>query len=315
MNIFINDNENRLRAGWRILFQFAIMMLIYTTIAVGLNMIISGSLIVASVAPLFIGVIVSVWLAARYFDKRPLKEYGIDFNKQWAKEFLVGVMIAAITQCIIFLIEWTVGWITITNYGWNVNTEMPFIFGIVSFFLGMLMVGFHEELFSRGYQIINLTEGLRYPTIRQRGALAIAVLLTSSLFGVMHLWNPGASAISTFNIMLAGVVLAIPFLLTGSLALSAGLHFSWNFVMAGVLGFPVSGKTIEYKILHIQQGGTELWTGGAFGPEAGLMGLLGMAIIVVLSCVYIKTAGYELAIANLFEKEYQAPVKSDEQAV
>ncbi len=141
MNIFISDNENRLRAGWRILFQFAIMMLIYTAVAVGLNMVMAGSLIVASVAPLFIGVIVSVWLAARYFDKRPLEEYGIDFNKQWFKEFLVGVIIAALTQCIIFLIEWAAGWITITNYGWNVNTDIPFVWGITSFFLGMLMVG------------------------------------------------------------------------------------------------------------------------------------------------------------------------------
>jgi membrane protease YdiL (CAAX protease family) len=260
------------------------------------------------------GVIISVWIAARYFDKRPFTEYGININKLWLKEYLIGVFIAVVAQGTIFLIEWSAGWITITNFGWNVDTETPFGLGITIFFLTMLMVGFHEELFSRGYQTLNLTEGLRYPKIGARGAVIIAVLLTSSLFGLMHLGNPNASAISTFNIIIAGIVLATPFILTGRLALSAGLHFSWNFVMTGILGFPVSGMEVETTVLHIQQGGTKLWTGGAFGPEAGLVGLIGMAIIVGGSCVYVKVAEYELAIAELFKKKYEPAIKSDEQS-
>lgn len=314
MKIFINDNEQRLRAGWRLLFQFLIMLLIFGVGAFSLsNIFSSGSLMITSTVPLFIGVIASVWIAARYFDKRPLADYGIHLNKLWAREFLIGVAIAAAAQCIIFLIEWGAGWITITDYGWNVETGTPFWLGLTGFFLSMLMVGFHEELFSRGYQILNITEGLRFPAVGQRWALIIAILLTSSLFGFLHAANPNASAISTFNIIIAGIVLAIPFILTGRLALSAGLHFSWNFVMAGILGFPVSGMQIETTILHLNQGGAELWTGGAFGPEAGITGLLGMAIMLGASCVYIKAAGYELTVDEIFKKEYEAAVKSDEQ--
>ena len=141
----------------------------------------------------------------------------------------------------------------------------------------------------------------------------MAILFTSSLFGFMHFFNPNASFISTFNIILAGIILAIPYVMTGSLGLSVGLHFSWNFVMAGILGFPVSGKNIEFSILQIEQSGADFFTGGAFGPEAGILGLLGMAIMLGGSLVYIKQSRRELHIDPLFVKDYQQTTKSDEQ--
>lgn len=313
MKVFINEKEQRLRAGWRLLFQFLLMFFILGLTGFAFSNLLPDSLLLSSVIPTFIGVVTSVWIAAQYFDKRAITDYGLNFNKRWATEFLVGAGIAAAAIGTVFLIEWWACWIRITGYGWNVPVETSFGIGFTSFFLSMLLVGFHEELFSRGYQILNLTEGFRF--IGQRGAIFIAVLLTSSLFGFLHFFNPNASLLSTFNITLAGVVLAIPYLLTGSLALSTGLHFSWNFVMAGVLGFPVSGKEIEFSVLHITQGGAELITGGAFGPEAGLLGLLGMAIMAGGSCVYLKMAGYELTVAELFTKEYQPTVKSHEQTI
>jgi len=313
MQIFINQQEDRPRAGWRVLLQFIIMVVIMAVVGLVFYLVLPTSLPLMSAGPMFFAVIGSVWIAAKYFDKRPLADYGINFNRLWSSEFLLGAAIAALAQMVIFGIEWSAGWISITGYGWNAETEVAFWIGFPAFFLAMLLVGFHEELFSRGYQILNLTEGFSYPGIGQGAALTIAVLLTSSLFGFLHYYNPNASALSTFNIILAGVVLAIPFILTGRLALSAGLHFSWNFVMAGILGFPVSGQTIETSVLQIQQNGSELITGGAFGPEAGLIGLLGMAIMLGGACVYIKMAGYELTVDEIFTNKYQPPAKSDEQ--
>lgn len=313
MNIFINQGEGRPRAGWRLLLQLLMMVFIIGLLAMVSQLIWSTSLIVYSVLPMLLGVLGSVWAASRLLDKRPLSDYGIDFDTQWRKEALVGAVIAAVAVGIIFLIEWATGWLAITGYGWQASSETSFGLGFTSSLLGMLMVGFYEELFSRGYQVLNLTEGLRYPGIGARGAVVIATLLASSLFGLMHLYNPNASAVSTFNIILAGVVLAIPYILTGSLALSVGLHFGWNFTMGGIAGFPVSGQKFESSILQISQGGTEVWTGGHFGPEAGFLGLLGMAIMLGLSYVYITAAGYELTIAESFKKEYQPAVKSDEQ--
>lgn len=313
MNIFINEKEQRLRAGWRLLFQFIIMYLFIGFGRLGFQFVWPGSLGIASSIPQFVAIVASIWVAARLLDKRPFSHYGLSIDKRWAMEFGAGTAIAAVAVAVIFLIEWGAGWFVITGFGWEIPSGTAFGWKLAGYFFAMLMIGFYEELFSRGYQILNLAEGLQYPGIGHRSAVSAALLLTSLLFGLLHSFNPNASAVSTFNIVLAGIVLGLPYILTGSLALSAGLHFSWNFTLGGIAGFPVSGLPFESSLVQINQKGTELWTGGAFGPEAGLLGILGLIIIILLSCVYIKANAYELSAAAKFKKEYQPAGKSDEQ--
>lgn len=315
MNIFINPNENRLRAGWRVLLQLFLMVFF-----VGLGTYLipfihnnPGRLI--NVIPSFIGTLISIWIAARLLDKRPIREYGLRINKKWWREFGAGILIGIITFGVIFLLEWSLNWIEITNFGWERASSTPFIVLLAGYFGAMLLVGFYEEMFSRGYQILNLVEGLRFEKVGTRGAVFIAVLITSSLFGMLHAGNPNASIISVFNIMLAGFVLAIPYLLTGSLAISIGLHFSWNFAQGGIFGFPVSGINFRTSILQIEQNGTELWTGGAFGPEAGAIGIIGMALLIGLSMAYIHRSGYNLTIHSKFRREFQSTSNTDEQGL
>ena len=143
-----------------------------------------------------------------------------------------------------------------------------------------LIVGWQEELLSRGYHLQTLESGTN---------LFWAVLLSSSVFGTLHIFNPGATWISTVGIILAGFFLALPFVLTRQLWLSIGLHIGWNFFEGVVFGFPVSGLANIYPVLRHTVTGPELWTGGAFGPEAGLLVLPALLLGSLLVLAYTRS--------------------------
>jgi uncharacterized protein len=134
-------------------------------------------------------------------------------------------------------------------------------------FLGLLsftLVGFAEEILVRGYP---------FTVLRNHGGVVTALLLTSGVFSLIHAFNPGIGWFGFLNIFLAGIWLGLARVVSGSLWLPVGLHIGWNFFMGPVFGFPVSG-IIERSVLVTRTGGPEWISGGAFGPEAGLLATL-----------------------------------------
>jgi uncharacterized protein len=104
----------------------------------------------------------------------------------------------------------------------------------------------------------------------------------------MHIFNPNSTLVSTFNLFLAGLLLGFGYILTRQLALPIGLHITWNFFQGNVFGFPVSGQMAGPTFIAIEQGGPDLMTGGAFGPEAGLLGILVMVLGIILIYAWVK---------------------------
>ena len=129
-----------------------------------------------------------------------------------------------------------------------------------------------EELFVRGYA---------YSAIRERLGPGAAISLTSSLFGLMHFVNAGASVRAVSVVVVAGVFLGLIREATRSLYAAWAAHLAWNVVLVVVLHATVSGVTMPAPDYRLVDAGPDWATGGTWGPEGGLFALGG---IVAATC-------------------------------
>ena len=90
---------------------------------------------------------------------------------------------------------------------------------------------------------------------------------TSGAFALIHLANPGIGPLPLVNLALAGVVLGLVVLRTGSLWWATGAHLGWNWGQAA-LGLPVSGlQLVQDPLLEPVLRGAPWQGGGSFGVE------------------------------------------------
>ena len=280
---FWNDGERRPRALWRIV-GFLLVSGLITFLLSRLIGRPSGPMDGTSVSSLFFALralvttTIAAVVAVRLFGRRPVRELGIVPVPGFWGDLAFGLGLGAALMTVVFAVEWLAGWVTVDGFAYVRRPGQPFGLVMAGIAVVALCVGFYEELVSRGYLLREMAQGLAGRHVRIHVALVMATLVSSVLFALGHAGNPNASVVSTVNIVLAGVMLAVPFVLTGRLAASIGLHITWNFFQSAVFGFPTSGFAAPASLLAITQRGPEAWTGGAFGPEAGILGLVAMLL-------------------------------------
>ena len=303
--IFWNSEEARLRAGFRIISQLTVFFVIMKSLQLlmGIPGEITGNtplwVFLAIAGIRLIRVLISVWLTGRFLDHRPFTDFGLRFKKDWWIDLGFGMGLGILLMGSIFMIEFFAGWVSISEILLSANPGRPFILSFIVFVILFVSVGFSEELFYRGYHLTNIAEGLNFKLIGPKNSIIIGVTLSSVLFGIFHLGSPNASLVSTINIILWGVLFSLPYILSGSLAIPIGIHITWNFFQGNVFGFPVSGVSFPSEtvtILSIKQSGPELWTGGAFGPEGGLLNLFVFIAGILLIVGWIKFRQGDLKI-------------------
>lgn len=219
-----------------------------------------------------VAVVGSVWLAARVLDRRRFADLGVHLNREWWIDFGFGLALGALLMTLIFLIEWAAGWLTVTGSLHTPSPREPFGPMILIYLYASVCVAIYEESLLRGYQLKNVAEGFAgLQRIGPKGAIIIGVLISTLIFGLMHAASPNVNPIGMLHISLAGVLLALGYVLTGELAIPIGLHTTWNFFQENVFGFDAS--TDLPSLITIRQAGDTLITGGSLGPQAGLVGL------------------------------------------
>ncbi|MCD4760657.1 SMP-30/gluconolactonase/LRE family protein, partial [bacterium] len=305
LNVFWSGPEHRIRAAWRLIIEtilsniftllaiipiiiVAVVVLIIQRQAIDMNSIMSSPFLLYGNAFVgLIGVVPAIWIAGRWIDRRKFKDFGFHINRNWWFDFGFGLLLGAGLIALIFWIELQAGWISILEFNYVQMGRIGFLPSIVFSVLLFAAIGFYEELLSRGYHVKNLSEGLNVGEKHPKLAIWLALSASSIVFGLMHATNPNATVMSTLNIAMAGIFLGLGYVFTGELAIPIGLHMTWNFFQGVVFGFPVSGMKMGVSFIHINQAGPDVWTGGAFGPEAGYIGLLAILLGCLLTIVYI----------------------------
>jgi membrane protease YdiL (CAAX protease family) len=276
--IFLSPDEPRLRAGWRLLIQTILMFVfgaVFGAIAYWLGILDLNSIWGQILN--FIIVTGSVYVARRWLDKRSFESLGLKLDRHTLLDILAGIGITFIQMGFIYVLMLGLGWLTFEGFAWEFDPINVVIGSVLSFLVVFIFVGWNEELLSRGYHLQTIASGIN---------LFWGVILSSAVFGLLHLGNPNATWVSAAGIFFAGVFLAYGYIRTKQLWLPIGLHIGWNFFEGVVFGFPVSGLDI-YALTRITVHGPELWTGGAFGPEAGLIVL--PAILLGAFLIYLYT--------------------------
>jgi membrane protease YdiL (CAAX protease family) len=203
---------------------------------------------------IMLGTLLTYAAFVRVIECRRVAELG--FAKaapEFGAGFVVGVLLFSITMLVLFAI----GVVDISTAGGWQALGYPL--------LDALIAAVTEEVLMRGvlFRIIEASLGSW-----------IALVFSAALFGALHAFNPGATLTSSVAIALeAGVLLAAVFMLTRRLWMVIGLHTAWNFTEGGVFGASVSGGD-AHGMLASSFHGSDVLTGGAFGPEASIVAVV-----------------------------------------
>ncbi|MBK8511183.1 MAG: CPBP family intramembrane metalloprotease [Saprospiraceae bacterium] len=127
-----------------------------------------------------------------------------------------------------------------------------------------------EEVLTRAY-LISMLE-TRLGTI-------VAIVLSGSLFAVLHIGNDHFTWIGFVNILLGGFIMALLFVEYRSIWVCTGYHAGWNFLQAGLLDFNVSGVDV-YSLVQWKDIGYPRLTGSSFGYEGSLVAVLLQGVLL-----------------------------------
>jgi uncharacterized protein len=138
--------------------------------------------------------------------------------------------------------------------------------------LAFLLVGLQEEGTGRGYLLFTLSTGIGFWP---------SAILTSLLFGAIHLGNPGESHLGALSAGGIGLFFCIVLRKTGNLWPAIGFHMAWDWGETYFYGVPDSGLTATGHLFNATFAGPVWLTGGSVGPEASWFCL----ILIALLCV------------------------------
>lgn len=220
-------------------------------------------------------VLLLVFAEVKFIEKRKISTLG--FHKEnFVIKYLTGFIIGFIMISLVVLILKLTGNVEV-DLNPGVPSGMVVLSSILFIIPAWMIQSATEEVLTRGW-LMNIL-GAKYNAW-------IALIVSSSIFGGLHLMNPGVDFISVLNIILIGLFLGLYAIKTNQIWGICGIHAAWNWAQGNIYGFEVSGtgRSPVGSLIHFKSTGANWVTGGSFGPEAGAVtsAIIVIAIIILL---------------------------------
>lgn len=220
----------------------------------------------------FLYTIIAFFLWVRFIEKRPIRTMG--FSKgNGLSEFTKGVLVGAIMITTVLVVFFITGDAKFDR----IQFSLPFLVSWMLVLIGYILQTAAEEIYIRGWLV---------PIISYHKNAYLAILIASTMFSYFHLDNNGASWLSTLHLFIFGLFTAVYAMKRGNIWGPCGFHFAWNFIMGNVYGFHVSGYDSESSLMYFTTSNRTFITGGQFGPEGGIPGLV-VFILALLWAIFI----------------------------
>lgn len=257
------NREGRLRNGWWVAAFLAVLAaLLFPTILISAQL---GHEITIWDQVLLIAVATVVIQLLR---RKPLTEVTGAPNLGALLQLGAGLALGFLLMSVPAAVLWFAGWV-------RFDMNPPDVQALGAAVALMAGVAIAEELLFRGVLFQRLLDGL---------GLWPAQIAVGLLFVLTHMGNPGMQgatlALAGVNIFLASLLFGQAFVRTRGLALPIGLHFMANVTQGVLFGFGVSGNAEPGLLAPEFLIDADWLTGGAFGLEASLPGLVTLALML-----------------------------------
>jgi membrane protease YdiL (CAAX protease family) len=244
---------------------------------------VTGYLITAAGSTFGAGITANA-LSVRVFERGSLVDVGLGWRMGSARNLGVGTAAGLLSAAAVTLLPVAAGMADLVPDPSRTGSLASGLFVALVLLFGA--VG--EELIFRGYgfQVLFAAFGP-----------AVSLALSSLLFGVVHMSNLNASPLGIVNTVGFGVVLGYAVLRSRELWLAIGIHFGWNLLLP-LVGGALSGFKIGVTGYVLRWNVPEIWSGGAYGPEASVLTCGVIAALLLFLRRLPVTGGEALMLAR-----------------
>lgn len=260
-----------LRVAWRVVLFFLAFALVGAAFLVPMGSVLSGWEEASPIrARLYadgagaVAIALATWIMTRFVDRRPFRTIGFEARRA-PRDLILGLGVGTIWLATSVGVAWGAGWAS-PDLPVAISTEL-----LAPAAIAVALNVVTQQLLLCGYV---------FQTIETRSSFGTALVVSAALFTGYHAGAFEGGWLPPANVFGAAVVFCLGYGITRTLWFPIAIHFAWNALLGPVLGLTVSGTgALGLGWRAFELSGPDLWTGGSFGLEGGLVVTLSTALL------------------------------------